>query len=212
MDTLETGIIGEIQKYVYDKILSRPPFYNYRKSDSSLTKKMNAASVVDLPLNDTDNIIFDSIISYRNTQQSQLFDSIPLATFTKRDIRFSYFLERNSIVKAIMFIDPKCSCSSWRDIRYDNIESVEYRFVIIDSLKKFLDSRRFDVRSLIEICNYMRDTKKALKTQINGLEFNIANKDSMSYIFLHINKRILNDLSAVCGVDNKFDKSEEKFA
>ena len=212
MDTLEIGVIGEIEKYVYDKILSKPPFYNYRKRSNGLPKKMNADSVVDLPLKDIDNIIFDSIISYRNPQQSQSFDIIPLATFTKRDIRFSYFLERHSIVKAIMFVDPKCSCSSWRDIRYDNITSVEYRFVMIDAIKEFLNLRRFDTRSMIEMCNYMRDTKKALKTQINGLEFDVINKDGMGYIFLHIDKRILNNLSVVCGVTNKFEKSEEKFA
>lgn len=206
MDTLEIGVIGEIEKYVYDKILSRPPFYNYRKRSNSLSKKMNADSVVDLPLRDIDNVIFDSIISYRNPQQFQSFDIIPLATFTKRDIRFSYFLERHSIVKAIMFVDPKCSCSSWRDIRYDNIISVEYRFAIIDTIKEFLNLRRFDARSMIEMCNYMRDTKKALKTQINGLEFDVINKDGMGYIFLHIDKRILNNLSAVCGVTNKFEK------
>ena len=173
---------------------------------------MNADSVVDLPLKDIDNIVFDSIISYRNPQQSQSFDIIPLATFTKRDIRFSYFLEQRSIVKAIMFVDPRCSCSSWRDIRYDNITSVEYRFVVIDAIKEFLNLRRFDTRSMVEMCNYMRDTKKALKTQINGLEFNVINKDGMGYIFLNIDKRILNNLSAVCGVTNKFKKSEEKFA
>lgn len=212
MDTLEIGVIGEIEKYVYDKILSKPPFYNYRKRSNGLPKKMNADSVVDLPLRNIDNIIFDSIVSYRNPQQSQQFNTIPLATFTKRDIRFSHFLERRGIVKAMMFIDPKCSCSSWRDIRYDNIASVEYRFVMIDSIKEFLNSRRFDARSVIEMCNYMRDTKKALKTQINGLEFNVINKDGMGYIFLRINKDILNGLSVVCGVTNKFDKSEEKFA
>lgn len=212
MGTLEVGIIGEIEKYVYDKILSKPPFYNYRKRINGLPKKMNADSVVDLPLRDVDNVIFDSVISYRNPQRLQPFDVIPLATFTKRDIRFSYFLERRGIVKAIMFIDPKCSCSSWRDIRYDNITSVEYRFVMIDSIKEFLNSKRFDTRSMVEMCNYMRDTKKALKTQINGLEFNVVNKDGIGYIFLHIDKGILNDLSTVRGVTNKFDKSEEKFA
>ena len=206
MDTLEIVVISEIEKYVYDKILSRPPFYNYRKMGDGLHKKMNADSVVDLPLKDIDNIIFDSIISYRNPQQSQSFDIIPLATFTKRDIRFSYFLEQRSIVKAIMFVDPKCSCSSWRDIRYDNIISVEYRFAMIDTIKEFLNLRRFDTRSMVEMCNYMRDTKKALKTQINGLEFNVINKDGMGYIFLYIDKRILNNLSAVCGVTNKFEK------
>lgn len=212
MDTLEIGVIGEIEKYVYDKILSKPPFYNYRKRSYGLPKKMNADSVVDLPLMEVDNVIFDSVISYRNPLQSQSFDVIPLATFTKRDIRFSYLLERRGIVKAIMFIDPKCSCSSWRDIRYDNITSVEYRFVMIDSIREFLNSRRFDARSMIEMCNYMRDTKKALKTQINGLEFNVVNKDGLGYIFLRIGKDILNGLSAVCGVTNKIDKSEEKFA
>lgn len=212
MGTLEIGIIGEIEKYAYDKILSKPPFHNYRKRSNGLPRKMNADSVVDLPLMDIDNVIFDSVISYRNPQQSQQFDTIPLATFTKRDIRFSYFLERHGVVKAIMFIDPKCSCSSWRDIRYDNITSVEYRFAMIDSIKEFLNSRRFDARSIIEMCNYMRDTKKALKTQINGLEFDVVNKDGMGYIFLHIDKCILNNLSTVCGVTNKFDKSEEKFA
>ena len=83
---------------------------------------------------------------------------------------------------------------------------------MINAIKEFLNLRRFDTRSMVEMCNYMRDTKKALKTQINGLEFNVINKDGMGYIFLHIDKRILNNLSVVCGVTNKFEKSEEKFA
>ena len=39
MDTLEIGVIGEIDKYVYDKILSKPPFYNYRKRGNGLPKR-----------------------------------------------------------------------------------------------------------------------------------------------------------------------------
>lgn len=207
MGTLENGVIDEINKYVYDKILSRPPFHNFRARDNGINKKIGTRYVVDLPLKGISDIMFDGIVSYKCPKQSQTFDRIPLATYTKKDMQLSFFFKKSPLVRAIMFVDPICNCSSWRDIRYDNIEAVEYRFVLLDFFKRFLDYKRFDAQSLVKMCNYMRETKKALKTQINGLEFEMANVDGLGYIFLKVDKRLLNSLSIEYGVANAFEKS-----
>lgn len=207
MGILEQNVIGEINKYVYDKIMSRPPFYNFRARNNGVNKEIAAQYIVDLPLKGINDIVFDSVVSYRCPKQSQSSDRILLATYTKKDIRFSSFFKKSPLARAIMFIDPVCRCSSWRDIRYDNIEAVEYRFVLIEFFKRFLNFKRFDARSLTEMCNYMRATKKALKTQINGLEFEVANNDGLGYIFLKADKQLLNSLSVEYGVANTFEKS-----
>lgn len=212
MGTLEKGVIDEINKYMYDKVMSKFPFSNYRVRDNGINKKIRTRYVVDIPSKNISNVIYDTVVSYKTPSRLRPFDGIHLATFTKKNMFLSNFLKRDGIVDSTMFIDPKCSCSSWRDIRYDNIISVEYRLVRLCVLKRFLDLKRFDTQSMIEMCNYMAETKKALKTQINGLNFSVVTNSDTGYIFLHMDKSILDNISLVHGVANKFEKSEEKFA